>query len=428
MSFGDAFGHNPGEYSTRTETQVSWSGPSGSMRVSSRPSEPPPLLHYGPPIANPVGHARGTPYSFQYRFCPNGEVGGYFRDRPQFMHYQQPISSSAFTQGPSYMGNHPQEVSVNNYQQRYPGFIQTGYPLEYVDNCQPLQHNLREFPQTFQPAMQGYGNFARPDYTMVPNVAPHVPPEARNGPDVAVMRFHFPTFKPGKDAWPVYRAALNVALARQGITTSWQKRDAFLLTFDTDLRNPVAAGISPMEIDSSYCTYEFLCSFFEHRFDSGLTESQAEREFDNCLQGNLPFDTWVEKLNSLVLRCGWGPMTDRALRKQIIKGCNNAEARAELVRRSPRTAANAIQLYRQFMASLKDIESVNRAHELERCAAESKPTVLAVQSPNGIGFREDTQQQNNRSFRNRRNPHGVARGRTIGLVKRGGGASPSLIP
>jgi len=102
-------------------------------------------------------------------------------------------------------------------------------------------------------------------------------------------------------------------------------------------------------------------------------------------------------------------MTDRALRKQIIKGCNNAEARAELVRRSPRTAANAIQLYRQFMASLKDIESVNRAHELERCVAESKPTVLAVQSPNGIGFREDTQQQNNRSFRNRRNPRGGAR-------------------
>ena len=121
-------------------------------------------------------------------------------------------------------------------------------------------------------------------------------------------------------------------------------------------------------------------------------------------------------------------MTDRALRKQIKKGCNIVEARAELVRRSPRTAADAIQFYRQFMASLKDIESVNRAHELERCAAESKPTVLAVQSPNGIGFREDTQQQNNRSFRNRRNPHGVARGRTIGLVKRGGGASPSLIP
>ena len=84
-------------------------------------------------------------------------------------------------------------------------------------------------------------------------------------------------------------------------------------------------------------------------------------------------------------------MTDRALRKQIIKGCDNAAARAELARLSPQTAAEAVRIYRQFMASMKDLESYNRAHELEWQSG-VRPSVLAVQSPSGIGYRSGSRE------------------------------------
>jgi len=144
----------------------------------------------------------------------------------------------------------------------------------------------------------------------------------------------------------VHAAALNLAFARHKIVTSEQKKGALIFTFDTELRNSVAAGISPLTLDNPQVTFEFLSEYFKQRYDSRLTECQAEREFENCLLGDIPFDEWLEKLNSLVLKCGWGPMTDRALRKQIIKGCDNAAARAELARLAPETATEAVRIYR----------------------------------------------------------------------------------
>jgi len=121
-----------------------------------------------------------------------------------------------------------------------------------------------------------------------------------------------------------------------------------------------------------------LADYFKRRYDSGLTEGLAEQAFDRCMQGNLPFDKWIEQLNSLVLRCGWGSMTDKALKKQIIKGCSHAECRKELVRLAPRTAMEAIDIHRRVMNDLKDLESVK---EVRKPAMEAgKPAILAIQT------------------------------------------------
>jgi len=48
-------------------------------------------------------------------------------------------------------------------------------------------------------------------------------------------------------------------------------------------------------------------------------------------------------------------MTDKALKKQIIKGCSNAECRKELVRLAPRTAMEAIDILKRVMNDLKDL-------------------------------------------------------------------------
>jgi len=112
-------------------------------------------------------------------------------------------------------------------------------------------------------------------YTLAPGSAPRYPQGGLGDLDVAVTRFNFPVFKPNKDAWPVYAAALNLAFARHKIVTSEQKKDALIFTFDTELRNSVAAGISPLTLDHPQVTFEFLSEYFKQRYDSRLTECQA---------------------------------------------------------------------------------------------------------------------------------------------------------
>jgi len=154
-----------------------------------------------------------------------------------------------------------------------------------------------------------------------------------------------------------------MAFKTRKIYTPAQKKEALILNLDPGLRNSLAARISPLDLGSPVVSYEYLVAYFDERYNSGLTESQAEQEFDNCYQGDLPIDDWVEKLNYLVFKCGWGEKTDKALKKQIIKGCSNDSCRAELVKLAPQTSKEAIRMYKQILNSLKDLESVNKSHQ-----------------------------------------------------------------
>jgi len=123
---------------------------------------------------------------------------------------------------------------------------------------------------------------------------------------VAVARFNFPSFNPKTDSWPVYVQALEMAFKTRKSYTPAQKKEALILNLDPGLCNSLAARISPLDLSSPVVSYEYLVVYFDERYNSGLTESQAEQEFDNCYQGDLPIDDWVEKLNYLLLKCGWG--------------------------------------------------------------------------------------------------------------------------
>lgn len=169
-------------------------------------------------------------------------------------------------------------------------------------------------------------------------------------------RFRFDSFLPGKERWANYASRLQFALAAHGLLTDRERKTAFIPICSGELYECIASAVYPRQVHSLQVTFAEIMEVLEARYGTlDPSPTMAEQDFlQRSQQQNEPFAVWLADLRRLASFCGFNGQLNGRLKAQLIRGTNDRDARAKLLRKDNYTLDQVIQTLQAYERSSRE--------------------------------------------------------------------------